>query len=248
MHPILLHAPAFLRKNGFKDQTQTSNACLDLHGANFFEYLARDPQEMATFQSAMAIQESLPPETIPQYPFSDSFDEISPDSVHIIDIGGGRGFFLQDLLTKHPSIPGRLILQEYASVIFDAKSSNHMHPQIELMPHDATHPQPIHGAKYYYFRRVFHTWPDAVAIAALKALRPAMKKGYSKLLIQDEVIPDVGCEAQKAIQDLNMMVVAAMERSEGQWKALLREGGFEIGRIVRAEVGVLGIIEAEVRD
>ncbi|KAK4495621.1 hypothetical protein PRZ48_012889 [Zasmidium cellare] len=244
MHPILSATPAYLRKTGFKDMTSTANGCVDLHGAPFWEAIARDPEQMATFQSAMATQENLPPETVPQYPFAEGFKDIAADSVHIVDVGGGRGFVLQDLLKKSPDFPGRLVLQDYPSVIQDAKTAN-LSERIELMPHDATHPQPIKGAKYYYFRRVFHTWPDHTAIEALKALHGAFKKGYSKVLIQDEVIKDVGCEPQKASQDISMMMLGAMERSEGQWREVLKEGGFEITRIVRAEVGVLGVIEAE---
>ncbi|KAF2167807.1 hypothetical protein M409DRAFT_21955 [Zasmidium cellare ATCC 36951] len=244
MHPILSATPAYLRKTGFKDMSSTANACVDLYGVPFWEAIARDPEQMAAFQSAMATQENLPPETVPQYPFSEDFSDIAPDSVHLVDVGGGRGFALRDLLDKYPDFPGRLVLQEYPSVIEDAKKAN-LSSRIDLMPHDATHPQPIKGAKYYYFRRVFHTWPDVTAIAALKALHGAFKKGYSKVLIQDEVIRDVGCEPQKASQDISMMMLGAMERSEGQWREVLREGGFEIVRIVRADVGGLGVIEAE---
>lgn len=56
-----------------------------------------------------------------------------------------------------------------------------------------------------------------------------MTPGYSKLLINDYILPDTNCSLFSAGFDLEMMAMhAAMERTQGQWVQLLEQGGFEV--------------------
>lgn len=72
-----------------------------------------------------------------------------------------------------------------------------------------------------------------------------MRKGYSKLLIQDFVLPEKGCLQIEAILDLYMVITTGMERTEKQWRDLLSSVGFGIVKIWPAQVGSMSIIETE---
>ena len=88
------------------------------------------------------------------------------------------------------------------------------------------------GARCYYFRMIFHDWPDDKCIEILKNTVTAMEPGYSKVLINDIVLPDQGATRFATQSDLNMMaLLASMERSETQWRRLLKLAGLKVVKV-----------------
>ena len=74
-----------------------------------------------------------------------------------------------------------------------------------------------------------------------------MTPGYSKLLLNEWVLPDVGVPLFPALLDINMMaVVSGMERTETQWKELLSSVGLKIVRFWSVGAESEGLIEAVV--
>lgn len=73
-----------------------------------------------------------------------------------------------------------------------------------------------------------------------------MKPGYSKLLINENVIPTTGADWQNTGQDLMMMsMVSSQERKEEQWRHLLKQAGLKVLNIWSYEPGVESLIECE---
>ena len=73
-----------------------------------------------------------------------------------------------------------------------------------------------------------------------------MRPGYSKLLINENVVPDVGAAWSITSMDWLMMVLGAVrERTETQWKALLEQAGLRVSGIWTYEQGTESLIEAE---
>lgn len=64
------------------------------------------------------------------------------DAVFLVDLGGGKGHDLEELKRKHLNLPGRLVLQDLASVLAEAKE---LDPGIMKMEHDFFTPQPVQG-------------------------------------------------------------------------------------------------------
>lgn len=94
------------------------------------------------------------------------------------------------------------------------------------------------GAKFYMFRAICHDWVDDDCVKFLGNTVKAMKPGYSRLLINDQVLPDVGAELHPTMLDMAMMTYFhAMERTERQWRTLLGRLGVEIVKIWRLETG-----------
>ena len=84
----------------------------------------------------------------------------------------------------------------------------------------------------------------------LRCLRLAMSPNYSKLLINQWVVPAQGATTFMTYQDFNMMsVYAGMERTEQQWQDLLKNAGLRIEKIWRPDDAVGGfLIEAMLAD
>ena len=102
------------------------------------------------------------------------------------------------------------------------------------------------GARAYFTHYILHDWPDKQAREILLHLKAAMQPGYSKLLLNESILPDGDCPPFYAGQDLNMMcIVAGMERSRKQWAELIDSVGLHILQIWDApEAGNLdGVIE-----
>ncbi len=91
-----------------------------------------------------------------------------------------------------------------------------------------------------------HDWPDAKAKEILASLKPGMTKGYSKLLINENVIPDMDAHWASTGLDLLMMTLfSSSERTEEHWRMLLESEGFKIAKIWTNEPGTESLIEAE---
>ena len=75
----------------------------------------------------------------------------------------------------------------------------------------------------------------------------AMTPKYSKLLINESVLPNKDCPSFFAAADLNMMsILGGMERTRQQWITLLDSVGLEIIKIWESpyENDADGVIEA----
>jgi hypothetical protein len=93
---------------------------------------------------------------------------------------------------------------------------------------------------------VLHDWPDAKCLEILANLTPAMTKGYSKLLINENVIPDLDAHWQATGLDIIMMTLtASTERTARSWSKLLADAGLRIVKIWNYEMGSESLIEAE---
>lgn len=247
--PIWLQIPEHFHKNGYKDMINPEkNVTIEMYGSNFFQQLSTDPRREAAFASAMKIQDLAPPSMHPEFPFFESLDAFDSNrksggsDVFLVDVGGGKGQYLERLIKLHPELPDHNIFQDLPAIIASVARDA---VEAEPMPHDFFTAQPVHGARFYHLRGILHDWPDAECVQILSQLRPGFKKGYSRLLIQTFVLPETGCSSIEAMTDINMWTCCGMERTESQFKSLLEKAGFRILRIVRAEVGPYGIIEAE---
>ena len=76
-----------------------------------------------------------------------------------------------------------------------------------------------------------HDWPDDTCIIILNQIIKVMDKD-SVILIDDMVLPNRGAHWRATQLDLAMMAgLAAMERTEKQWYALLEAAGLKIKQI-----------------
>ena len=114
-------------------------------GYGFFDYLQDNPIVQKNFVSAMKTQMKNTRLTSSVYPYAERLNSESKrgaDDVAIVDVGGSKGETLAEIRSNHPSIQGRMIVQDRAAV-FDSMPSK---PEgIELMVHDIFNAQPVKG-------------------------------------------------------------------------------------------------------
>lgn len=93
--------------------------------------------------------------------------------------------------------------------------------------------------------QILHDWRDEQARDILDNIINAMDPGYSRLIINDQIIPDRDCDFATACISIKMMVqVGAFERTEKQWRALLTSAGLKDLSFHHPPNGGEGIITA----
>ena len=94
-----------------------------------------------------------------------------------------------------------------------------------------------------------HDWDDDSARKILNQIVPAMDKKYSKVLINENVVPDVRAPWTITSEDLIMMALGAvLERTKKQWHDLLHSTGLKINKIWTYAQGAESLIEAQIED
>lgn len=104
----------------------------------------------------------------------------------------------------------------------------------------------IIGARAYYMHSVLHDWPDEKCVEILKNIVPAMKPGYSKILINENVIPETDAYWETTSLDIIMMSdFASCERTAANWHSLVEAAGLKISKVWTVQRGVESLIECE---
>ncbi|TDZ41284.1 O-methyltransferase mpaG [Colletotrichum trifolii] len=165
------------------------------------------------------------------------------DSVLLVDVGGSFGHDIDEFRRKHATAKGRLIVQDLPGVI---NQIDKLDTRIERMGHDFFNEQPIKGARAYYMHSVLHDWPDAKCEEILARTAEAMKPGYSRLLVNENCIPDTGADWQNTAQDIMMLtLVSSKERTRVEWQTMLEKAGLKIVQIYDVGKGIESLIECE---
>lgn len=221
-----------------------------------FQWLQQHPKQMNNFNVFMSGQRHNRVDWFDSFPVDEILlrgSSSNSQDVLLLDIAGGHGHDLETFKKRYPNAPGKLILQDLPPVIADI---GHLEESIVRMDYDFFTSQPVIGkstpaswgrehiilgaasshrvlgARAYYFRSIFHDWPDHKCQDILRNVVKAMTPGYSKLLINEYVLPDVGVPLYPALLDINMMaLLSGMERTETQWKELLASVGLRIVKI-----------------
>lgn len=102
----------------------------------------------------------------------------------VVDVGGGDGALLAELLTENPSLTGILFDQPHViagaeQVLADEPSRR----RIRLAGGDMFHAVPS-GATVYLLKSVLHDWPDEDCQSILQICREAMTPSSVILIIE----------------------------------------------------------------
>jgi hypothetical protein len=164
----------------------------------------------------------------------------------LIDLGGGMGHDVEAFHKKYPQPKGQLLLADLPQVL---DTISELDDAITRLPHDFFTPLPVKGARVYYFRGVFHDWSDDKSVEILNHVREAFKPGYSKLLINEFVLPATGPPLYPSLLDINMMAVLnGQERTRKQWTSILDRAGFKVLEFHVDPTGATeGLIEADLK-
>jgi hypothetical protein len=211
--------PAF-RKRGIEDP---------------FTEMAKDPEETATFDAAMADFTRFAALAV-----AASYDFTTLGT--LIDVGGGNGALLIGILTAHSHLHGIVFDQEHAiararALIAEAGLGD----RCDAVPGDFFAAVP-RGGDGYLLKHVIHDWNDDRASAILRNCHRAMASD-AKLLLVEGVYPqrvDRSLASRGATaNDVNMLVnTGGRQRSEDEFRALFASAGFTLTRITPTPANV----------
>ncbi|KAK1730003.1 O-methyltransferase [Colletotrichum acutatum] len=248
--PTFSNFPLYLKKHDWSISPDPREGPMqDVIGKdnNFFKHMMTN-HPAGEFQNHMAGYRQGRPSWMDDgfFPVSERLvkgADSSPEAAFLVDIGGSIGHDLDEFCRKHPTAPGRHVLQDLEYVLSQTQKVDR---KIEPMSYDFHTEQPVKGARAYYMHSVLHDWTDDVCGSILSRVTEAMKPGYSKLLINENVIPSIGADWQATALDMMMMTLfSSRERTEEQWRKLLEPAGLKIVKIWSAGEGVESLIECE---
>ena len=108
----------------------------------------------------------------------------------VIDVGGGHGPVSIGLAQRFPDLS--FIVQDLADVaaskppIPDAIADH-----VTFMAYDLIHEQSVKDADIYFFRAIFHNWPDQYCVKILRNHIVALKPG-ARLIVNDSLLHQLG--------------------------------------------------------
>jgi hypothetical protein len=249
--PCALNMPKFLAKYDYRnpvDMTKLDNYTHLTGGTSFFETCAADPEgKGGSFIGLMTALRNHKMDWTDVYDTNKIVEgaDLSGNTPLFVDIGGAHGLDTERLLSRHPNLPKDvLVLQDTPEVV--GMEIEGLDPRIKRMGYDFFTPQPVVGSRAYFFHAVPHDWPNADCVRMFEQVKKAFKKGYSKLLIYEVVLPKAGATNMQTALDLELMnCTSGLERTEDDWTGLLKQVGFKIVDISRHPRAVESVIEAE---
>jgi len=161
------YCPAMLRNHEFLQQHSWQNnygvrhnpysLVHDCEGKTIFEHVSESPKRLTRFNDAMRAADSALV-TVGLYPFAEELGDLaSDDGVTVVDVGGGRGHILRQIMQTARELKGRFILQDQAGVIED-NGKEIEKDGIEAMAHDFFKPQPVKGMPYQFSLLLSYTF------------------------------------------------------------------------------------------
>lgn len=143
---------------------------------------------------------------------------------NVVDVGGGRGAFLDALLEAHPHMHGVLFdLPHVIATCEDASAD--VAPRRRAVAGSFFEGVP-EGGEAYVLRAVLHDWADDEAVAILRTCRGAMTDDAVLLVIERDLGPANELPEAK-LSDLNMLVgPGGRERAIEEYVALFDSAGF----------------------
>jgi hypothetical protein len=183
---LIKEIEALEKHPGSDEPTESGWALANNAHAPMFEELARhEPKRAETFAFAIEALGTMMPDSV----IVDNYDWASLGTATIVDVGGGKGLVCKQLAKHFPGLSFVVQdLEDTAAAGRDALPPE-LKERITYMNHDFFTPQPIKDADVYFFRAIFHNWPDKYCIQILRNLIPALKKG-ARVIVQDPHTPD----------------------------------------------------------
>ena len=199
---------------------------------HYFEWLKKNPKEQTALNVDMQVQhKQRGVEWFDYYPIKERLlpHDMTSSRPFLVDVGGGNGHDLGNLILKFPELVKHLVLEEQQHVLdkIGLPQKHQIDKGVKLVPMDLFKEQPIKEARVYYLCNILHCFPDKQAKLILKNIRDAMADD-SVLLLHEMILPDVNVSSFQARSDLMMMaLMSGVDRTLDQYRDLLEKCGFE---------------------
>lgn len=198
-------------------------------GVPFWDYLAGDPAMAASFDALMA--GSVRTSGATDYDWS--------GVRHVIDVGGGTGALLAEVLGANPGIRATLVdLPDTVARGRRLLAERGLDGRCEFAGQSFFDPLPA-GGDVYVLSGVLHDWSDEQATAILRRCAEAAGEAGRVVIVEHAVGDDSGTFAE---MDLRMLVLAGgRERRVEEYKTLATAAGLAMADVQTTPSGHLVI-------
>lgn len=209
---------------------QTGEVAFDAAaGMPLWAYYAQHPELGQVFSQSMTSMGSAIAQAVAaSYDFS-GFNTI-------VDVGGAQGSLISTIMRANPHLKG--ILFDLPEIISNIQVDQKIQPVagnfFESVPT---------GGDAYLMRWIIHDWNDEKSSIILKNCHQAMPNDGKLLLIESILPPGNEPSPAKFIDMIMLLMTGGRERTEEEYRALLRSNGFELTRVIPTP-SLLSIIEA----
>lgn len=196
-----------------------------VHGIGAFDYFSRNPDTGRVFDEAMTnFSATEIPAIVAGYDFS--------GIRKLVDVAGGHGSLLCAILRASPTIEG--VLFDMPTVIEGARNAiaaEGLAGRCEVVGGDMFQVLPS-GGDGYMMKHIIHDWDDGRSIQILKNCRSSMTREGRVLIIETVIQPGNQPDFFKLMDLAMLTLVGGRERTEEEFRSLLEQAGFRLGRVV----------------
>jgi hypothetical protein len=194
---------------------------------------AENKEQWDIFNAAMtSFSASIAPAVAQSYEFS--------GIKHVVDVGGGHGFFLKTILEKAPNARGTLF--DLPGVV-EGADVNALGDRIKGEGGDFFRSVPA-GGDCYTLKHIIHDWSDEQCIIILKNIVSAMQPD-ARVLVVETVMPESPEPHPAKFMDVNMLAMTegGCERTEAEYAKLFEAAGLKL-KAIHATPSPISVIEA----
>jgi 2,7-dihydroxy-5-methyl-1-naphthoate 7-O-methyltransferase len=206
-----------------------------LFGLPFWEDLAAHPGLAASFDALMGPAGHGAPD--PGFDLTGGWDRVRT----VVDVGGGTGAMLAEILRARPAIQGTLVdlpgTVARAAEVFEAAG---VADRVTTAGQSFFDPLPA-GADLYILKKVLNDWPDLQTTAILRRCADAARPG-GRVVVLGGVSPD---QARPHLT-VEMMLVGGRTNTVTEFRALAHDAGLDVIAAERQPTGTF-VVECRPR-
>jgi len=211
----------------FLHSVKTGRPSFDhVFGAPVFDYLATRPDVAAIMNEAMTSLSLAEARAV-----ATAYDYRNIRT--LVDVGGGHGLLLAEVLRANPGLRG--ILFELPHALDGARAlleNAGVSARCDVVGGDFFTAVPDSG-DLYVMKRIIHDWDDERSIRILQNCHRAMRPG-GRLLVVEVVVGSAHPSHFARLLDLEMLVITqgGRERSEEEFRQLYEAAKFRVVRVM----------------
>ena len=168
-----------------------------------YEFISKRPDRAKRLMGTMAMSLSGPAYKLDHIVNNGPWAKL-PEGALIVDVGGSHGDAMIAIAKKFSHL--RFVVQDLPSTI-------EAHPtlkeglvdRVEFMPYDFFTPQSVCHADVYFFRWIFHNWPDKYCLLILQNLILALKH-RARVVINEWILPEPNCVSNRVERQMRWVL------------------------------------------
>lgn len=206
------------------DAVRTGVPAFDIeHGAGLFRYLSKTEEEAAVYDAGVDAFTRQEAAALVEHIDLREFQRV-------LDIGGGRGSLLLELLRAAPNLRGTLF--DVPEVIERAKTRAELKPFLQRLRFEGgDFHQPIAArADLVVLKHVLHNWGDETALRILRNAAETLDSPNGRIVIIEALLLPSNYPDPARLMDLEMLVLCdqGRERSKSEFRGLLKRAGLRM--------------------